>query len=200
MTKFILTLAGAMVISLASLAQDTTAVEDKRSLDSGSIEDRFDYMIDKSNRYQEYRVVKQAWLHKLKGHVVDSLKVLNNELNRAQNAITLHRTQKDSMVTEVAEANQSADELRQEKDSIVFMGMMLEKNTFLTFMWFTYAILLVALFFFIYKYKNSNRVTVETRHTLDETREEYENHKKRSMEKEQKLKRELQDELNRRSS
>ncbi|MGI8893640.1 MAG: tRNA (guanine-N1)-methyltransferase [Bacteroidia bacterium] len=200
MTKFILTLAGAMVISLASIAQDTTAVEDKRSLDSGPIEERFDYMIDKSNRFQEYRVVKQTWLHKLKGHVVDSLKVLNNELNQAQNAITQHKAQKDSMAAEVAEANQSSDELRQEKDSIVFMGMMLEKNTFLTFMWFTYAFLLVALFFFIYKYKNSNRVTLETRHTLDETREEYELHKKRAMEKEQKLKRELQDELNRRSS
>jgi hypothetical protein len=198
MTKLILTLASAVVIAFAAHAQDATVEEDKRSLDSGSIEDRFDYMIDRSNRYQEYRVVRQAWLHKLKGHVVDSLKILNNELYQAQDAIRAHQAQKDSMAAEVSRANVTADELREEKDSILFMGMMLEKNTFLTFMWLTYAILLVALFAFIYKYKNSNRVTVETRHMLDETREEYELHKKRSMEKEQKLKRELQDELNKR--
>ena len=198
MTKILLTLASFVVFAIAVQAQEATEAEDKRSLDSGPIEERFDYMIDRSNRYQEYRVVKQTWLHKLKGHVVDSLSTLNNQLQQAQNAITAHKAQRDSMAAEVAEANKNAEELREEKDSIIFMGMMLEKNTFLTFMWLTYAILLVALFVFIYKYKNSNRLTVETKHQLNETLEEYESHKKRSMEKEQKLKRELQDELNKR--
>lgn len=198
MTKFLFTVATAVAIGFTAQSQDTTAVEDKRSLDNGPIEERFEYMIDRSNRYQEYRVVKQAWLNKLKSHVVDSLKILNNQLEEARNAISTHRAKKDSMATEVAQANETANTLREEKNSLTFMGLMLEKNTFLTLMWLTYALLLAALVIFIYKYRNSNRVTVETRHQLNETRDEFEAHKKRSMEKEQKLKRELQDELNKR--
>jgi len=198
MTKFLFTVAIAVAIGFAAQSQDTTAVQDKRSLDSGPIEDRFEYMMERSNRYQEYRVVKQAWLNKLKSHVVDSLKILNNQLDEAKKAISTHQAQKDSMATEVAEANETANTLREEKNSLTFMGLMLEKNTFLTLMWLTYALLLAALVIFIYKFRNSNRVTVDTRNQLNETRDEFEAHKKRSMEKEQKLKRELQDELNKR--
>ena len=198
MTKLFLSLASVVVLTGAAIAQDTTAVEDKRSLDSGPIEERFEYMIDRSNRYQEYRVVKQTWLNKLKSHVVDSLRILNNQLMQAQQDITAHRTQRDSMVAEVAEINDAANELREEKNSLSFMGIMMEKNTFLTIMWLVYALLIAALLVFLYKYRNSNQVTVETKRTLEETREEFESHKKRSMEKEQVLRRELQDEINKR--
>ena len=196
MNKLFLSLAFLLVTTGSLIAQDTTAVEEKRSLDSGPIEERFEYMIDRSNRYQDYRVVKQTWLYKLKQHVVDSLQILNEQLSEARETIADHKAQKDSMIVEVAEINDTANELREEKNSLSFMGIMMEKNTFLTLMWLVYAALIVALLMFIYKYRNSNKVTVETRQTLEETREEFEAHKKRSMEKEQVLRRELQDEIN----
>ena len=52
------------------------------------------------------------------------------------------------------------------------------------------------LLFFIGKFKRSNSITIDAKKSKAEIEEEYEGHRQRSIEREQKLRRELQDELN----
>ena len=49
---------------------------------------------------------------------------------------------------------------------------------------------------FISKFKQSNSITIQTKETLKEVEEEFENHRKTALEREQKVRRQLQDELN----
>src|SRR3546814_14452664 len=52
------------------------------------------------------------------------------------------------------------------------------------------------LLFFIYRYKRNHIVTAEAMRNLEETRQEFETHRKKALEREQKLNRRLPDELN----
>jgi hypothetical protein len=55
----------------------------------------------------------------------------------------------------------------------------------------------IAVLFFALRYKKSNAVTVHSKSLLAELEEEYQNYKQKSIEREQKISRLLQDEINR---
>jgi hypothetical protein len=74
--------------------------------------------------------------------------------------------------------------------------MSLEKGTYNLIVWSIIVILIILLSFFIQRYKSNFRVAKESKDAADEIREEFEQHRKKAMEREQKLKRDLQDELN----
>ncbi len=54
----------------------------------------------------------------------------------------------------------------------------------------------MVLLFFIYKYKNSNSTTKEAKKNLAEIEDEFDDHRRTALEREQKVRRQLQDELN----
>ena len=82
------------------------------------------------------------------------------------------------------------------KNSISFLGIQLNKSTYTITVWSIILLLIIALFYFIYQYKNSFSILSEAKSNLSETEEELTIYKKKSLEREQKLRRQLQDEIN----
>ena len=74
--------------------------------------------------------------------------------------------------------------------------MLMSKTSYNILLWSIIGGLLAFLLFFIYKFKNSNAVTKQAKLSLAETEEEFEEHRKRALEREQKVMRRLQDEIN----
>ena len=79
---------------------------------------------------------------------------------------------------------------------MALFGMQMSKGGYNGLMWTIIAALLILLLFFIYKFKNSNAVTKQAKKSLLETEEEYEEYRRNSLEREQKVRRQLQDEIN----
>ena len=44
---------------LSALTED----EEKPSLNTGTIEQQFDFMVDKSSNYEDYKVIKKSWVY-----------------------------------------------------------------------------------------------------------------------------------------
>ena len=65
-------------------------------------------------------------------------------------------------------------------------------------MWSIIAALIALLAIFIFRFKNSNIVTKATKNALAELENEFKEHRRIALEREQKVRRELQDELNKR--
>jgi len=63
-------------------------------------------------------------------------------------------------------------------------------------MWSIIGILLSGLLLFIFRFKNSNTLTRQAKIKLDELELDFEDYKRKALEKEQKLGRQLQDERN----
>lgn len=191
-----------LVCSMCAFAQETetpAVAADKPSLDKGTISNQFDYVIDESNRYQEYKVVKMDWLSKLKSHVSDSLKAVHKELEATQQTIATQKKEIDGLNGQLKNTNDNLSSVNNEKNSIEFLGAQTNKATYKTIMWTIVAGLLVLLGFFIYKFNSSNVLTTEAKKAFQDLQVEFDNHKKSAREREQKLARQLQDELNKRS-
>jgi len=179
----------------ATYAQEEN-VTAEQALKQEKIEKQFDVVIKKSGRYQEYKVIKQVWINKLKANTLDSIKTLESKLNETNLQITKQKTTITGLEESLAKTNEDLVAVTEEKDSMSFFGASVTKSSYMTIMWLIVGGLLLLLGFFIFKFKNSNSITLQAKKTLAETEAEFEDHRRRALEREQKVMRKLQDEIN----
>ncbi|MBP1840243.1 hypothetical protein [Formosa algae] len=185
-----------LTITLSAQTNTETESDSNLSLNEGTLDNQFEFIIQKSNNYQNYKVVKKVWLQTLKSHTLDSLQAIRKDLVETQTIVDQQAKEIATLKSKLNETQNTLDLTNQEKDSMEFLGMQLSKTTYNTFIWSIIGGLLICLLFFIYKFRNSNSVTKEAKRMLSEIEEEFDEHRKTALEREQKVRRQLQDELN----
>ena len=179
-------------------AQDKT--ENKLSLNSGTIDNQFEYVITKSYTYngngKVYKNVERYWLDALRAHTIDSINALKDQLKNTKQIVENQDTEIQVLKTNLDDTNATLDQTKLEKNSMSLFGFLMSKTGYNILLWSIIAGLLALLLFFIFKFKNSNAITKQAKLALAETEEEFEDHRKRALEREQKVMRRLQDELN----
>jgi preprotein translocase subunit SecF len=177
----------------------TTAVycqANKKFIDTGSVKNQFDYLLNESNNFQEFKVVKQQWILKLKSNVSDSISKTKITFSNNVKIISEQLKEIDSLTNEVASITNEFEKLNTEKQQVSFLGIKLEKSLYKS-LTYTLILIFIGLFlFYFFKFKQSNVQTKEAKLSLKEVEEEYDEHRKKALEREQKIMRKLQDELN----
>jgi len=175
----------------AALAQDSTATQN--SLRSGTIPSQFDYIYRVSNNFQEYEVVKKSNLEQLKANVLDSIRTMSKEVSDLKmHMSTLDDSVvivKDLLAAEIEQKNQAIAD----RDNFSFLGIGIQKTAYSSMMWVLVLILAVALSFFAMQYFRSSSKIAKAERDLLDVQEEFEQHRKNTLERERKLKRELID-------
>tara|TARA_R110002074_G_scaffold116270_1_gene247516 strand:+ start:135 stop:716 length:582 start_codon:yes stop_codon:yes gene_type:complete len=185
-----------LYLSILLLLISTVAVSQETKKDTLTIEEQFDRIYRISSSYQEYKVIRKTTYQGLKTNVLDSIKIIDKELQlkNINNNVLNDSLQEVKKVLEILETDMKF--LITEKNSISFLGIQLNKSTYTIIVWSIILLLIIALLYFIYQYKNSYSVTSEAKSNLSEAEEELAIYKKKSLEREQKLRRQLQDEIN----
>ena len=165
-------------------------------IDTGSVKNQFDYLIDKSYSYKDYKNIKLNWLVTLKNNVSDTLAVSKKEILTNYKTINSQKTTIDNLRDSLVISEKNTTVLSNEKQSITFLGIQFSKSFFKTLMVLIICGLAALLTFFIIQYKQSYSIIKLVESNLKETEEEFETHRKRALEREQKVMRKLQDELN----
>ena len=161
-----------------------------------TLEEQFTDVIEKSNRYQDYKVVKTYKLNNLRKSVNDSIAQLEQTIDAAEGKIQEQQSEIEGLTANLAATENDLTLSKQKEDGISLLGTLLKKSTYNTIMWSVIGLLLLGLVILFFKFKSSHRVTREAQVKLAETEEEFENHRQRTLEREQQLRRKLQDEIN----
>ncbi|QRM87689.1 tRNA (guanine-N1)-methyltransferase [Lacinutrix sp. WUR7] len=199
--KFIIILSISLFCTTVSAQTESNEEEDKLSLNTGTIDNQFEYILRKSGNFkgtngQPYEAVKRSMFLTLQAHTIDSLKTIHKELTETQAVVTSQSKEIATLKTSLANTQGTLEQTNEEKDSMSLFGMLMSKSSYNILMWSIIGGLLAFLLFFIYKYKNSNAITRDANKSLAEIEEEFEEHRKIALEREQKVRRQLQDELN----
>ncbi len=168
----------------------------KQFIDTGSVKNQFDYLVDESNNYQDFKVVKASWLLKLKSSVIDSLSASKKKVSDNFYILNSQKLLIDSLQTKYGESETVISNLMSEKETISLIGIQLEKSYFKTLFFLIVIFLIIVLIFFIIKFKQSNSITQQSILSLKQIEEEFAIYKEKAMAREQKAMRMLQDELN----
>lgn len=184
-----------IVLCFSMLATAQTK-NSKLKLPKESLSNQFDFILTNSNKYQDYKVVKRVWIEKIKKNVSDSIRVIKNDLQKELEQVATQQNEIEKLKADLASVNQKIESLNSEKDSISTLGLQLSKGSYKTLMWSIIGILAALWLFFTYRFRASNAITKEAKAKLAETEEEFEEHRKRALEREQQVRRKLQDEIN----
>lgn len=180
-----------ILVSGIALAQDSS--EQQGSLQSGTIDSQFDYLYRVSNNYQEYKVVRRSYLDQLKSNIMDSIQTMRGEVLEMKGEVQARQDSIRSIQTLLNQTEAEKQEAIEAKDNFSFLGMGIHKAVYSTFMWVLVAALAVALAFFSFKYFRSFSKIKRAEKDLVDLQEEFEQHRKNTLERERKLKRELID-------
>ena len=170
----------------------------KAQVDSlpNTIENQFTKIYRLSNNWQEYKMVKRTKFLQFQKEIIDSVHILKTNISTKQGKITNQQKTITDLESKITLLNNDLSTSIDKENGISLFGMLLNKTTYNSIVWGIIIVLLTGLFFFIYRFNNSNVVTKETKELLTDVEQEFEQYKKKSLDKEQKLRRQLQDEIN----
>lgn len=168
----------------------------QQALTDSTMVNQFDVVIKKSDNYLDNKVIKKEWVLKLKKNTLDSIQKLQSKLKNTTAEIQQLQTKIKELEASLAITNKNLTDINQEKASINFFGATIDKSLYNIIMWSIIVALMILLGLFIYKFTNSNAITTQAKNALADLEIEYEDHRRRALEREQKVMRKLQDEIN----
>jgi len=164
--------------------------------DTMSLKGQFDAMLDASNRFQKFKVVRQDFLLSFIDNVGDSITDYTNEIGNLKATIGDQETKIEEQAGEINVRDEKITALSGEKDSVNLLGLPLSKATYNVVMWSAILALLAALLFAIARMRLAVSDSREARVANEKVTAELDKSRKNRLEVEQKLRRQLQDERN----
>lgn len=185
-----------LVPFFSTYAQEENTTEEQ----DNTLKGQFEELERKSGNYRangiQYEVIKLSDLYKVKNNIFDSIGTSSKTIKELSTTITANEAEINALNSKLQETTNKLNSVTEEKDSISFFGALISKGTYNFILWSIIFGLLLLLLFFIYRFRNSNFLTQQAKSALADLEEEYENHRRKALEREQKISRQLQDELN----
>jgi hypothetical protein len=178
-----------------SQAQDRKIKLENPFENQGDLNSQFDYLLKTSTSYNNYKIVLKDTYLRIQKNVQDSVFNYKNQSVLLKNEVKQLETSNALLQERAARLQKELDVTKAEKDSITIMGMPLQKNLYNLILIASLLILFSATLFFIYKYRNSNRLTLAADKSLSETQLEFSSFQKNALKRQQELNRKLQDEI-----
>ena len=161
-----------------------------------TIDEKFQELITNSNNFKGYKVVDTDQLTTLQQLTSNRIAELKQEIAASKEAFKAQKLKIADLEAELEAIKDQLEIVTAQKDEISFLGMSLSKATYNSAMWSIIGVLLVALALFVVRFKKGHVHTLEARKNLAELEKEFDAYRVKSLEKEQRLGRLLQDEKN----
>jgi hypothetical protein len=166
--------------------------------DQGSytLRERFTLMKTKSQNYREYKVIKESVLDGVWKIIRDSISAKDAAIRKAKQDIAALNGQLGGVQDNLKKKEASMTEILYDSTHISVMGIDMEKGTFLTLIAVLLGALAIVVGTVIGRMKLMTKTLQEKKLAVNMVTNEYEDYKRKAMDKQTKLSRELQDERN----
>lgn len=186
MKKQTILLLSLFTIGTATFAQDQT----------NTIDNQFTSLLSRSNNWQKHKVIPNDEFDKLQRNVHDTINKLQNKINSNASLLKDHKATVDSLSSQLKATQLELDEALKLENSVKVLGIATQKTTFKSLVAIIIGVLLLILGLLYYRFKKSYADTKEAKQNLQVTELELEDLRRQSLEREQKIRRQLQDEIN----
>lgn len=180
-----------MFFSFAAIAQENPEGTVLNTLNNQMTE-----VFENNNSYQTYKVIPKNQLNTLRKNILDSVSELKTTILDQQNNLSARKKTIDSLDVELHNVKEELQISREREDGISVLGTLTSKAVYNTVLWSIILVLLVISGFFFYRFSSSHSIIREGRKKVEELETENEELRRNHLEREQKLRRKLQDEIN----
>jgi hypothetical protein len=189
--KKLLATAFSVLICLQVSAQSRAALEGEYNL-----QDRYEVMKDKAETFNEYKVIKRDILDGVWKIAMDSLQKEKAARMQANSTIAQLRGEVASADQKIKQADASVAASDYERSHLSILGIPMAKTFFVTAMFVLVIGLLIALITILASLRVLRKSVKEKDNTIYGLTSEFDEFRKKALQKEMKISRELQDERN----
>ncbi|MBC7486879.1 MAG: hypothetical protein H7282_09025 [Cytophagaceae bacterium] len=163
---------------------------------SQTLEQKWGGMIEKSQNYESYKVIKKTELADFWKSTHDSLQRYQKELKAEYAEIVTQKNEINQLKSKTTELNTLLAQNETDKNSVSFLGIKANKFAYLSTLCLLLVIALLGIGLLYYLYTNSNVVTLQKVNAHQMLSKEFDEYKLVKIEMERKLRRELQTQVN----
>mgnify|MGYP007005169336 FL=1 len=178
------------------LLMSVSTFSQKAENDTLSLSKQFEQVYRKSSSYKDFKVIRKTTFQDLKENTLNSIKSIDEKLKIE----SLKNTRLEQEINNITKTHLELDlklsNAILEKNTISFVGLKLKKNTFKIIIWSIFFMLIILICYLAYKLKDGVKITSQAKKELTRVEEEFNSYKKKSLVRDQKLRRQLQDEIN----
>ncbi|MBI1192977.1 MAG: hypothetical protein GC205_07375 [Bacteroidetes bacterium] len=156
-------------------------------------------LVERAATQEDFRVIRNTALMQFQANLVDSLGRMRKEQARSKTQLADLEARLKKTEELLTQSETSYQEISTQRDSMSLLGLPVSKTSYQSVVGVLLALLAGIAGFFYFRFRSRNGETSRVEKLLLETQEEFDQYKKRAIDREQRLKRELQDELNKRS-
>jgi len=168
----------------------------KAKNDTLTLSKQFEQVYRRSSSYKDFKVIRKTTFQDLKENTLNSIKSIDEKLKIE----SLKNTRLEQEINNITKTHLELDlklsNAILEKNTISFIGLKLKKNTFKIIIWSIFFMLIILICYLAYKLKDGVKITSQAKKELTRVEEEFNSYKKKSLVRDQKLRRQLQDEIN----
>lgn len=174
------------IISIASpLKAQTNAILVVQ--DSAALETQLDFLQERTRVYNNFRAIREDIFQKMKKNAIDSLNSEKLDVARLKSELIERNFEIETLNTDLARTKEERDQSIRTKDSFSFLGMQVQKGVYNMVMWIAVLGLLIVAVLLFLMFKRSFVVTNQTKSELENIQKEYDEYRKSSREKYEKL-------------
>jgi len=155
--------------------------------DSALLEAQLEYIHENTRVYNDYRAIREDVFLKLKRNVNDTINAARLEVEQLNSKLSEQDFEIETLNTDLARTKNERDEAIKNRDSLSFFGIQMKKGLYNTILWFIIVGLAALTILMFSLFKRSHLVTKEVQEVLQSTQEEFEQYRKTSREKYEKL-------------
>jgi hypothetical protein len=190
-----------MVLCVSLLSVSFVFGQSREALEGDhTLNERFDIMKDKAESYTDYKVIKNTILDGVWKISMDSLAKVKSDLRAANSTISKLNGEIQGAVDKVKEAEASLEQSAYERTHMTVLGIPVAKSVFVTTALIVVGALIIALLTVLSTFNMLRRSNREKELTIHGIMSEFDSFRKKALEKEVKISRELQSERNKLSA
>jgi len=156
-------------------------------MDSVTLKSQLDYIHENIRVYNDYRAIREDIFLKLKRNVTDTVNATKLEVEQLHSRLTERDFQIETLDTDLARTKNERDEAVKNRDSLFFLGIQMNKALYNTIMWFIILGLIALSVILFLLFRRTHQLTKEVTDELEAMREEFDQYRKSSREKYEKL-------------
>ena len=183
------------------LSPSLSAQSLQQKLKTSPLDSQFVYLnLQSRNQDKDFKIIRKTNLDIIRQNVKDSLSTYKKQISELKGDASSSAGSITGLQDSVKNLSAALEQEQQKTDSISFLGIQFSKSSYHMMVWIIIVVLAIALFAILAAFRKAKVDTDESKHTVDELQEELQSLRKKSMEREQQLKRQLLDEQLKRNS
>lgn len=186
----ILTFIVFLLASISSFAQE------EQEQAPANLNAAFEELKDKSANYEQYQVVANSRLEAFWKQITDTLAAKESAINNARSEIRQLKSKIEEMEITMAEKDKKVEDSQYLVDHLTVLGISMSKNGYVYFNFFLILVLAAVIGIGFGRFKENERIASDKKKLAETAENALEDYKKKAKEKEMKLRRELQTEIN----